>query len=196
MFIDEFSQHKKFYNKNRVGENMSLLRRPGSECWSRKWVVGESAVFFTRGENAMKKTIIITALFLMILTVPVMAGTRSSSGKCLTGGCNAPRCQGSCYCSNHKCCIYGCTSKRGSDGMYCSKHHNQYYQKMVNHYKNNKSKSGSYRSKSSGSSSSRSSFDPDEHDIESYYDDYRDEYDDYDDAYDGFLDDEDAWDDY
>ena len=41
-----------------------------------------------------------------------------------------------------------------------------------------------------------SSFDPDDHDIEAYYEDNRDEYDDYDDAYEGFLDDEGAWDDY
>ena len=49
---------------------------------------------------------------------------------------------------------------------------------------------------SSLSGSSHSSFDPDDHDIEAYYDDNRDEYDDYDDAYEGFLDDEGAWDDY
>ena len=39
-------------------------------------------------------------------------------------------------------------------------------------------------------------FDPDDHDIEAYFEDNRDEYDDYDDAYEGFLDDEGAWDDY
>lgn len=38
--------------------------------------------------------------------------------------------------------------------------------------------------------------DPDDHDIDGYYEDYKDEYDDVDDAWDGFLDDEDAWDDY
>lgn len=41
-----------------------------------------------------------------------------------------------------------------------------------------------------------SSFDPDDHDIEAYYDDNRDEYDDFEDAYEGFLDDDSAWDDY
>lgn len=45
-------------------------------------------------------------------------------------------------------------------------------------------------------SASNSSFDPDDHDIEAYYEDNRDEYYDYDDAYEGFLDDEGAWDDY
>ena len=54
----------------------------------------------------------------------------------------------------------------------------------------------SSRSLSYSGGSSDSTFDPEDHDIEGYYEDYRDEYDDYDDAYDGFLDDEDAWDDY
>ena len=35
--------------------------------------------------------------------------------------------------------------------------------------------------------SGKTSFDPDDHDIEAYYEDNRDEYDDYDDAYDGFC---------
>ena len=39
-------------------------------------------------------------------------------------------------------------------------------------------------------------FDPDDHDIEAYYEDNMDEFDSYDDAYDAFEDDEDAWDDY
>ena len=57
---------------------------------------------------------------------------------------------------------------------------------------------GKPRRKYSGSSgsSSSSSFDPDDHDIEAYYDDNRDEYDSYEDAYEGFLDDESSWDDY
>lgn len=149
----------------------------------------------------MKKTIIVTVLFLMMFTVPVMAGTYSrrsySSDKCIVRGCNRSKYNKSSYCREHKCCIYDCKNREGSDGMYCSTHHNQYYQKMVNHHKGKSSSKSSYRTKNNNSSSSRkSSFDPDDHDIESYYDDYRDEYDDYDDAYDGFLDDEDAWNDY
>ena len=38
--------------------------------------------------------------------------------------------------------------------------------------------------------------DPDDHDLDGYYEDHKDEYDDIDDAWDGFLDDEDAWEDY
>ena len=66
-----------------------------------------------------------------------------------------------------------------------------------------KKTSSSGRISSKGSSATKgtsggknSSFDPDEHDIEAYYEDNRDEYDDYDDAYDGFLDDEGEWDNY
>jgi len=55
------------------------------------------------------------------------------------------------------------------------------------------SSSGNRPSSHAGSSYS---YDPDDHDIEAYYEDNRDEYDDYDDAYEGFLDDEGVWDDY
>ena len=66
--------------------------------------------------------------------------------------------------------------------------------------KSGSSTSGTRRNSSStrrrSSASGSSSFDPDDHDIEAYYQDNIDEYDDYDDAYDGFLDDDSAWDDY
>ena len=149
----------------------------------------------TKGANTMKKVTITAVLFLMMFSVPVMAGARSSSGKCLASGCNAHRCQGSFYCSSHKCAESSCKNKRASGSIYCSKHKTNSYRKTSSI--SNSSKSSSYRSKSrSSSGSGKPSFDPDDHDIEAYYDDYRDEYDDYDDAYDGFLDDEDAWDDY
>ena len=58
-----------------------------------------------------------------------------------------------------------------------------------------------YRSsKSSGSTKKRTynydPIDPDDYDIEGYYEDYKDEFEDFDDAYDAFLDDEDAWENY
>lgn len=46
------------------------------------------------------------------------------------------------------------------------------------------------------STSATTEFDPDDHDIEAYYEDNRDIFEDYDEAYDAFEDDEDAWDDY
>ena len=44
--------------------------------------------------------------------------------------------------------------------------------------------------------SSQTEIDPDDYDIDGYYEDYKDLYDSYEDAYDGFLDDESVWDDY
>ena len=61
---------------------------------------------------------------------------------------------------------------------------------------NGSSRSSSSKSGSSKSGSSGPSFDPDDHDIEAYFEDNRDEYGDYDEAYEGFLDDEGVWDDY
>lgn len=55
---------------------------------------------------------------------------------------------------------------------------------------------GGSSSRKSGSSYAGDPIDPDDYDIEAYYDDNRDVYDDYDEAWEGFLDDEDAWDDY
>ena len=62
--------------------------------------------------------------------------------------------------------------------------------------RNTKASPNPWRRSSSSSSKSSSSFDPDDHDIEAYYEDNRDVYDDYDDAYEGFLNDEVVWDDY
>ena len=141
----------------------------------------------------MKKIHITTVLFLMLLSVPVSAGRIfspyvSSAKTCSVSGCDRPVTEKSTYCAGHKCSSRGCTSKRLSGGIYCATHQSKYNKNVRNSY------GGAWHG--STSRSSKSSFDPDDHDIESYYDDYRDEYDDYDDAYDGFCDDEDAWDDY
>jgi len=58
----------------------------------------------------------------------------------------------------------------------------------------NRSSSGTTRAKKSTSATTE--FDPDDHDIDGYYEDNRDIYDSYDEAYDAFEDDEDAWEDY
>ena len=60
---------------------------------------------------------------------------------------------------------------------------------------NNKRQRG--KGSGSGSGSNSGSYrDPDDYDIEGYYDDFRDEFDDYDDAWDDFEDNEEEWDDY
>jgi hypothetical protein len=184
---------RKLLNLSRWGSAKSRLSGDlreilGSYYRSGKW---KNHSMKTRGDNTMKKILIITVLFLMIFTVSTFAGLYNrSTGTCIVDGCDRTTYAHSYYCSSHKCSVSYCKNKRTSNSQYCYSHK----------YKEKKKTSGgsscrsSYRSKSK--SSSKSSFDPDDHDIESYYDDYRDEYDDYDDAYDGFCDDEDAWDDY
>ena len=56
--------------------------------------------------------------------------------------------------------------------------------------------SGSTTTRKKKSTSATTAVDPDDHDIEGYYEDNRDIYEDIDEAYDGFEDDEDAWEDY
>lgn len=163
----------------------------------------------------MKKTMMIAVLLLIVISVPVLANKYSSRSaeKCAVRGCGEDRYEDSPYCKYHKCGIFRCNSRRETYGVLCPFHRDQKNQKLKES-NSQKSRSGSApqsrgKSSASGSSSSRrrssvsgssgsgkTSFDPDDHDIESYYDDNRDEYDDYDDAYDGFLDDDDAWDDY
>ena len=56
--------------------------------------------------------------------------------------------------------------------------------------------SGNTTTRKKKSTSATTTVDPDDHDIEGYYEDNRDIYEDIDEAYDGFEDDEDAWEDY
>lgn len=62
--------------------------------------------------------------------------------------------------------------------------------------KDTEQSSPSDRTSKKKSTSATTEFDPDDHDIEGYYEDNKDEYDSIDDAYDAFEDDEEAWDDY
>ena len=56
--------------------------------------------------------------------------------------------------------------------------------------------SGNTTTRKKKSTSATTAVDPDDHDIEGYYEDNRDIYEDIDEAYDGFEEDEDAWEDY
>ena len=62
--------------------------------------------------------------------------------------------------------------------------------------KNSTSTSKSTSKKSSSGSTSTKKIDPDDLDIEGYYEDYKDEFDSIDDAWDDLLDNPDMWDDY
>lgn len=82
------------------------------------------------------------------------------------------------------CQTAGCFNKALQGQNYCEKH----LKKMYDDYK----KTHPTRKHTS----TTTEFDPDDHDIEGYYEDNRDMYENIDDAYDGFEDDEDAWEDY
>ena len=152
----------------------------------------------------MKKFLIITVLFMMIFTIPVLAGFSRVNGTCAMKGCNNAAAGGrTIYCSKHKCIWSGCISGKTEGSSYCAYHNNKNNRKSTRKSSSGRSySSGAYKSlngsstRKKSSRSSKSIFDPDDHDIEAYYDDHRDEYDDYDDAYEGFMDDESAWDDY
>ena len=64
------------------------------------------------------------------------------------------------------------------------------------HLKNNKPNHTTTKSKSKKKEQKTTEFDPDDHDIEQYYEDYKDEFEDIDDAYDDFEDNPEYWDDY
>ena len=76
------------------------------------------------------------------------------------------------YCVRHTCAKSGCFQKN-YNGNFCRSHRPASY------------------TKSKGKSR-----DPEDYDVEGYYDDNRADYDDYDDAYEGFEDDPDEWDYY
>lgn len=68
----------------------------------------------------MKKILITTILFLMLFSVPVLAGSHKSSGTCAVKGCNNSIGKSrSIYCTKHRCTWSGCTSLR-MDGSYCA----------------------------------------------------------------------------
>ena len=63
-------------------------------------------------------------------------------------------------------------------------------------YPSEKDGSGQLDNKQIQKKKNHDEIDPDDHDIEAYYEDNKDIYDSYEDAWDGFEDDEDAWDEY
>ena len=89
-----------------------------------------------KGAFTMKKIMIAAILFLMIFSVPVMAGYHRpfvpSVKKCSVSGCDRPVTENSLYCSGHKCSSRGCKSKRMSGGIYCATHQSKYNKNVRN----------------------------------------------------------------
>ena len=107
----------------------------------------------------MKKVMMIVFLFLIVISVPVLAGkykTRSAE-KCTARGCDEDRYEGAPYCRYHKCGIYGCNSKRAPGGVLCPFHREQQDQKLKrNSRKSSSGNASQSRGKSSASGSSLS----------------------------------------
>ena len=75
----------------------------------------------------MKKFMMIAILFLIVISIPVLAGMYKmrSTEKCTARGCSEERYEDSPYCRYHKCGIYGCNSKRAPGGVLCPFHREQ-----------------------------------------------------------------------
>lgn len=108
------------------------------------------------------------------------------------------------------CIVDGCPNEMAEDSIYCEEHKKQKeleksqtteaikssFQDNLNEGKKTES---TYRQSSNSNRNTQATtteFDPEDHDIEGYYEDNKGDYENYEDAYDGFEDDEDSWEDY
>ena len=94
------------------------------------------------------------------------------------------------YCNSHKCIYSDCNKPRIEGSKCCSYHDAQYEEDHARFIAEQKALIE--KANRNSKSSSKTSRDPDDYDIDGYYEDYDDEYDDWDDAWDDF----DDWDDY
>ncbi len=108
---------------------------------------------------------------------------------CRQSGCTRKALEGYHYCRDHMC-LYDCDNPRYLTKPVCREHCLQYSQYLEQRMKEHRE--GHKKSSSSG----KKSKDPDDYDVEGFYEDFQDEYDDYDDAWDDFDDDDDYRDDY
>lgn len=105
------------------------------------------------------------------------------------------------------CIVDGCPNEMAEDSIYCEEHKKQkeleksqtteaiksFFPDNLNEGKKTES---TYRQSSNSNRNTQATtteFDPEDHDIEGYYEDNKGDYENYEDAYDGF---EDSWEDY
>ncbi|MCR5654434.1 MAG: hypothetical protein K6G07_02190 [Lachnospiraceae bacterium] len=115
---------------------------------------------------------------------------------CVLKGCYHLRKEGSNYCYCHKCSVDGCPY-RAQVGTLCKEHAER--AKNAEERKEQRALEEKKQGRTSGSGKtyySTDEIDPDDYDLDGYYEDYKDEFEDYDDAYDDFLDHDEYWDDY
>ena len=108
------------------------------------------------------------------------------------------------------CIVDGCPNEMAEDSIYCEEHKKQkeleksqttevIKSSFPDSLHGDKKTESTYRQSTSSNKNTENStteFDPEDHDIEGYYQDNKGDYENYDDAYDGFEDDEDSWEDY
>lgn len=109
------------------------------------------------------------------------------------------------------CVFKDCHNEMASGSIYCKEHKEEIARKKAqtteqfNASTSQSDKSGSnkksdstyhHSAKSKTTEKTTTEFDPDDHDIEGYYEDNKGDYRSIEDAYDGFEDDEDSWEDY
>lgn len=109
------------------------------------------------------------------------------------------------------CVFKDCHNVMAPDSIYCEMHKEEIAKKKAQTAEQNvnstnvsgnsdsgKKKNSTYHhsTKSKTTEKTTTEFDPDDHDIEGYYEDNKGDYENIEDAYDGFEDDEDSWEDY
>ena len=108
------------------------------------------------------------------------------------------------------CIVDGCPNEMAEDSIYCEEHKKQneleksqtteaIQSSFPDNLNGGKKIESTYRHSSSSNKTTEKStteFDPEDHDIEGYYEDNKGDYENYEDAYHGFEDDEDSWEDY
>lgn len=108
---------------------------------------------------------------------------------CIVDGCPNEMAENSIYCEEHK-------KQKGLEKSQTTEAIKSSFQDNLNEGKKTES---TYRQSSNSNRNTQATtteFDPEDHDIEGYYEDNKGDYENYEDAYDGFEDDEDSWEDY
>ena len=93
-------------------------------------------------------------------------------------------------------CIYSARCLQGKVSDVKDNRDLEYTNGVMDHSGSTSTNSSSSSSKKKKNQESTTEFDPDDHDIEQYYEDYKEDFEDFDDAYDDFEDNPEYWDDY
>lgn len=149
-----------------------------------------------KGSSRLVIAIVVLSILGMICLIKDISPAFASKHRCAKAGCYEEAAEGSAYCYVHK--SYKSTYSGGSTKSNSSSSN----QKSTSGTKNKTTTTSGSKQKSSSSKKSSSSgkttkkIDPDDLDIEGYYEDYKDDFEDIDDAWDDLMDNPDLWEDY